>query len=304
MAGLLDIDKSKETWDLKWSNHMKLRLFTLSIITIALVLISSCSDYNDKPAEDFGYSDIGSITAVYDQSLAEIDSGGKVMILYLDGFSWKQFQTAAEYGDAAFMNEHFQQSPALSVTKPVTNAGMAAMITGTPPEINGISDRSKRIFKGTDIFEKVTGQGKSAMLIEGNSQVLNTSIEPVLNIDRNGNGTDDEVAESALMALKKDPDLIMVHFHGIDDQGHEAGPYGETTMAKIREIDGYIGQLTESFKGLIVLTADHGMHETDSGGDHGENVEEDMVVPFLIWNQNKSQGEALLWRITVAKIPN
>ena len=265
---------------------MKHRLFTICIIATALILISGCSGYNDKPAEDFGYSDIGSITAVYDLSLAEIDSGGKVLILYLDGFSWKQFQTAAESGDAAFMKEHFQQMPALSVTKPVTNAGMAAMITGTPPEINGISDRSKRIFKGTDIFEKVIGQGKSAMLIEGNIQVLNTSIEPVLNIDHNGNGTDDEVAENALIAMKKDPDLIMVHFHGIDDQGHETGPYSEPTMAKIREIDGYVGQLTESFKGLIVLTADHGMHETNNGGDHGENVEEDMVVPFLIWNQN------------------
>ncbi len=252
----------------------------ISMLLAAMALMPACATLPDTE-QDFGYEDIGHIMDVYNRSVNELEAGDRVMILFLDGFSWQEYQKAMDEDTAPYIEAHFTGGPALSVMKPVTNSGMAAMITGTPPEVNGIADRSKREYRVPDIFDKAAELGKKAALIEGDIQILKTSLAPVLNVDRDDDGTDDEVVESALNALAEAPDLIMVHFHGIDDQGHAHGPYSKEVTDKINEIDGYIKLLAAEFNGTILLVADHGMHEDGSGGDHGENLEEDMVVPFL-----------------------
>ena len=264
---------------------MAYRLLAALILLITILVCVSCGNKESVNTENFGFKDIGSITDVYYQSLEALKSKSKVMILYLDGFSWMEYEKAIESGNIPFMENNFKTKPALSVIKPVTNSGMAAMITGTTPEVNGISDRSKRDYSIPDIFQKEKELGGTAILIEGNISILNTSIEPALNIDYDGNGTDNEVFASGKQALETSPDLIMIHFHGIDDLGHKTGPYSAETTKKISEIDGYVKELSELFEGTIILTSDHGMHESGNKGDHGENIKEDMVVPYLIMNK-------------------
>lgn len=109
--------------------------------------------------------------------------------------------------------------------------------------------------------------GKNSAYIKDNLKILNTSIEPVLNVDRNGDkSTDSEVFESAQKAKLSGYDYVFVHFHGMDEKGHDYGDINDEVMCKIKEIDGYIQRLTEGFHGRVIVAIDHGMLKTKDGG--------------------------------------
>ncbi|MFW5992018.1 MAG: alkaline phosphatase family protein [Halanaerobiaceae bacterium] len=160
---------------------------------------------------------------------------------------------------------------------------MTAALTGSGPDKNGVSSRENKDLLVPDIFEKAEELGVESKYVEGNIKILNTAIEPVLNPDFNKNGTtDDEIFSTALEAVSGDSGFIFVHFHGIDDSGHDHGPLADKTLEVISKTDGYIRKLTADWTGKVIITADHGMHEADKGGDHGLVLYQDMFVPYII----------------------
>ena len=225
---------------------------------------------------------VKSIMDAYHDALHIINTNKKVMVIYIDGFSFRQYEHAIKNNHLPFMGKLETPEKALAVYKPVTNSGMAAMLTGQPPHMNGISDRNNRNPLVDTIFDHLSGLGKSSMLIEGNASILNLNTETVLNPDVNNNGyTDDEVYNSAKQNMS-DIDYLMVHFHGLDDWGHSYGDLTLETMSKLVEIDSYVDALVALWDGIVIITSDHGMHSSDLGGDHGVFRYEDMIVPYFI----------------------
>ncbi|WDV45630.1 alkaline phosphatase family protein [Clostridiaceae bacterium M8S5] len=219
---------------------------------------------------------------VYYDALHYIENGEKVMFIFLDGFSYKQYKYCKENGVIPFIEKQRVQI-ASSIYKPVTNAGFAAMITGKSPQVNGVYSRKQKDLKVPSIFGKLIEMNKKAVLIEGNIKILNTEIEPMLNLDKNNNNTtDDEIFITAKSMIKEDNDFVLVHFHGIDDKGHSFGDLADETIEDIRLHDEYVKQLVENFDGKVIITADHGMHSTESGGTHGDFRYEDLIVPYMI----------------------
>lgn len=222
-----------------------------------------------------------SITDAYYDAKNYLDNDEKIMVVLLDGFSYNQYKLSNKNGYIPFLNQYFKHI-ALSVYTPVTNAGYAAIITGQTPDVNGVHDRSFRQMDVESIFGYAVRKHKKSILLEGNIKILDTEIEPELHLDMNKDSdTDDEMYESALNAAKEDYDLIFIHFHGIDDRGHSYGAEAEETLDYINKIDGYIEKISEVWGKSIILTADHGMHNIESGGSHGECRVEDMIVPYF-----------------------
>ena len=121
------------------------------------------------------------------------------------------------------------------------------------------------------------------VLIEGHIKILNTEVEPILNIDLNQDGyNEDEIFQSAIDRLNDGYDLMMVHFHSIDDAGHDYGELDQGTMDAISKVDGYIEQLVQGWDGKVIILSDHGMHSTPEGGSHGVFRYEDLVVPYIL----------------------
>lgn len=223
-----------------------------------------------------------SIMDLYHDSLAYIQNGQKVMAILVDGFSYIQFEKALEQGYISF-SDPGSVKKALSVYKPVTNSGLAAMLTGVPPYKNGVYSRDERELKAPDIFEVIAELGKSSVMIEGNIGILDTSIEPVLNTDSDDDGdTDDEIFETALGLSRDGHDMVFIHFHGLDDRGHDFGDLDPKTLKYVKTIDSYIKELAKHWDGKIIITADHGMHGYGSSGDHGEFRFEDLIVPYIV----------------------
>ncbi|MBP1925820.1 hypothetical protein J2Z76_001681 [Sedimentibacter acidaminivorans] len=223
-----------------------------------------------------------SITYVYYHIKNYIDNDKKLMVVLLDGFGYNEYKLAKEKDYIPFLSQYYKHT-ALSVYTPVTNAGYAAMITGQTPNINGVHDRSVREMNVNSIFAYALEKGEKAILLESDIKILNTEIEPILHLDLNKDSdTDDEMFNSCLDAVSGDNDLIFIHFHGIDDRGHAYGTQSEKTLSYINKVDGYIQKLSEVWGKSIILTADHGMHDTEDGGSHGECRSEDMIVPYFI----------------------
>lgn len=224
----------------------------------------------------------GSITDSY-YHMSHYLQEGDVLFILLDGFGYHQYKYAIENGYLPFLGKQPEAIKALSVYKPVTNAGLAAMITGKYPIENGVYSRKQRELQVDSIFKLAGDLGIKAIYIEGDIAILKTEVEPVLNLDNNGDGfTDDEVFETTLKAIKEGHNLVFTHFHGIDDSGHTYGDLSLETMEFIKRVDGYVKELVSNWNGKVIITADHGMHSTEDGGDHGEFRYEDMVVPYLI----------------------
>lgn len=242
-------------------------------------------EYIDKDSNIVGvylYNKLFSITKAYDDAKEYLKSNKKVMAILLDGFGYSQYKTAEKNAIIPFLSQYFKYE-VLGVYTPVTNAGYAAIITGKTPDINGVHDRSNRQLNVPSIFDYCIKNNKKSILLEGDIKILNTEIEPVLHVDSNKNGdTDDEMYEKALEAAKGNYDLIFIHFHGIDDRGHSHGPDSEITMEYIKKIDTYLKSLSDIWEGPMIITADHGMHEIETGGGHGICRYEDMIVPYFM----------------------
>lgn len=231
-----------------------------------------------------------SVTDVYEDTVHYLDRNENVMILYLDGLSYDQYLYLKDKAIDTLLETMPSVNEATTVYKPVTNAGFSAMLTGKSPEINGVLDRSFRQMNVESIFDYALKSDKSAILVEGDISILDTAVKPILNVDQNGDGfKDDEIYESALKEIKNSPNLLLVHFHSIDEMGHDYGPLSEKTIEQIKVVDGYSKDLISKWKGKVIIVSDHGMHETADGGDHGEMRSEDMRIPYAIIDGGKDE---------------
>jgi len=103
--------------------------------------------------------------------------------------------------------------------------------------------------------------------------------------DRDGNGYyDDNVMKNSLDVIQSEmPDLMYIHFQEIDDMGHEFGPDSDEYESAIIRVDSFLSEIYNALpeKTLLVIFADHGMHTTADGGNHGTLIASDLIIPII-----------------------
>ena len=213
-----------------------------------------------------------------------------VLLLFLDGFGYIRYEEAS--GDGLIPNLAKLGEPlvGLTVYPPSTSVATAALLTGAPPQVNGVDRRGIRKTEAETLFDVTAAAGLRVEAVEGEALAFNLrNAEMRLSGDRDGNGsTDDNVLANALSVLEEGmPDLLFVHFHGIDDAGHTYGPDTPEEAATIHEVDTAVGRLLEALpaKTLIIIFADHGMHQVEEEGrlgNHGHLIERDMFIPIIM----------------------
>jgi hypothetical protein len=214
----------------------------------------------------------------------------RVLLLFLDGLGYVRYQEALASGDVLHLASLGEPMLALSVYPPSTRVATAALLTGAPPDANGVTSTSLRSTEAETLFDVAAEAGLEVVAVEGYSLAFNLrNAEVELSGDRDGNGsTDDNVLANALAILEGGmPPLLYVHFHGIDDAGHTYGPQAPEEMATIRKVDEAVGRLLERVppETLVIAFADHGMHAVQQEGrlgDHGHLIERDMLIPIWI----------------------
>jgi len=236
-----------------------------------------------------------SITQVYHDALHFMLNGERVLVILLDGWGFEMFR---HFEDKQPFLSGLSPQPALSVYPPLTPVALASIVTGVQPDIHGIHSRSdRRMNEGVvDIFAAAYNLGHTVAYVQGFSNIIETSLMPVLSPDTDGlYGTDNEVFENAKRNI--DVDFLFVHFHGIDDEAHTYGPYADEVGARMALIDEYVRYLVENWgDGKIIITADHGLRrvydDPNRLANHYGISREEMIVPYVIISSNSYNENA------------
>jgi hypothetical protein len=214
----------------------------------------------------------------------------RVMLVFLDGFGYVRYAEALADGLIPNLSALGEPLIALTTYPPITSVSTASLLTGAPPEIHGVDQRGIRKTETETLFDVATSAGLTVVAVEGESlSFALRSADLQLSGDLDGNeSTDDNVLANALSVLREGtPDVFFVHFHGIDDAGHTYGPGAPEECAAIAEEDAALGRIWELLPSgtLLVVFADHGMHDVDEEGrlgNHGNLVERDMIIPIFL----------------------
>ena len=219
-----------------------------------------------------------------------VPAANHVLLLFLDGFGYLRHGEAL--AEDLIPNLAALEDPLLGLTvyPPCTSVASAALLTGASAQASGVDRRGIRKTEIETLFDVASAGGLQVAAVEGNALAFNLrSAQMQLSGDRDGNGsTDDNVLANSLAVLEKGmPELLFVHFHGIDDAGHTYGPGAPQEDAAIREVDAAVGKILEALPGntLVIIFADHGMHavqEEARQGNHGHLIARDMYIPVLI----------------------
>jgi hypothetical protein len=225
-------------------------------------------------------------------SIEDTSNIENVVIFLLDGFGWQFWNNLSKNKYIQLEEEPFLAKPVVTVYPPITNVATATILTGFWPSQNGVFYRQDHVLQKPSIFEIAENNNLRTEFVEGNVGFLgiHADYEHWL-LDDDGDGlTDDEIFEEANKSFSEDrSDFIFIHFHGIDDIGHEYGPNSVEWLEKTQEIFNYTNQLISQIpeNSLIIITADHGMHNNPSKeefriGLHGDCIAEDMLIPFIL----------------------
>lgn len=92
---------------------------------------------------------------------------------------------------------------------------------------------------------------------------------------------DDWMADEAVRYLgQTTPDFMFVYFGTVDYAGHDHGWLAPGYLAQLERVDAAFGRVVAALPAgaHCVIQADHGGHDRS----HGENVPEDMTVPWIV----------------------
>ncbi|MCL2201181.1 MAG: alkaline phosphatase family protein [Oscillospiraceae bacterium] len=231
-----------------------------------------------------------SISQLHHDVREALSGGERVLALFLDGWGLEKFYY---HMDSAPFLASLDNIPALVAYPPITNVGLATVLSGVLPNVHGIHARADRMMREgvQDIFGWARDNGHSVAYIQGHTGIIHTSVTPLMSPDVDGKyGTDNEIFENAKRNL--DVDFMFIHFQGIDDEGHTYGPYSPEVAARMALIDGYIEYLVENFgPAAVIITADHGMRDIEGNpfrlGDHLDISHEEMIVPYILFRSGR-----------------
>ncbi len=208
-----------------------------------------------------------------------------VMIL-LDGTQYQKLHELADMERLSFFTEKTSFQPGLTIYPPITTSASAALLTSLPPQENGVYGYGYRSTENTTLFDLAAQEGKTVIAVEGNSLPFNLrNAETILSGDRDENGfSDDNVFTNSIDVIQsRMPDLLYIHFHEIDDMGHTYGPESDEYASAIQRVNQYLEDIYDALpeNTLIVIFADHGMHSTKDGGNHGTLTASDLIIPII-----------------------
>lgn len=226
-----------------------------------------------------------SITDVYHDAKAALEDDVPILVILVDGFGRHAYQYASSQGYTPFLDTLPEPVTSMSAYPSITPVNVSASLSGELPHVNGVHDRRTRRLEVPTIFALSNEMDKNMTPIFGPLGTIELEIEPIFTVDRNqDDSTDDEKTEHALSIIDQDHDLLFVHYKDVDATGHDYGDLHENTLEAIRGNDEYIRQLVSKWQGRVLIYADHGMYETETGGTHGALVHKSMFTPYWLFD--------------------
>jgi predicted AlkP superfamily pyrophosphatase or phosphodiesterase len=178
---------------------------------------------------------------------------------------------------------------AQTVYPSVTLVAHASMLTGTCPSKHGVNwndyQPSRGYALGTDLFDLAHAAGLQTIMHVGKEKLRQITEPSSLDTFTYVNDRDLIVAQRLLDDFPQNFGVLFVHFPLVDGMGHEHGWMSWQQLSVASRADEALGNLlaeldARGLRGdtLIIVTADHGGHDTT----HGTRRPEDMTIPWVI----------------------
>lgn len=218
----------------------------------------------------------------------------RVLIVTFDGLRPDAIEAADMTNVKALMQNGAYSLTAQTVTPSSTLPAHASMVTGTCPAKH-VARWDEYVPQngyalGTDIFDLTHAAGLRTVLVVGKEK-LRQITEPGSTdffgfIDETDRTKDITTLENmAIGQIREGFGLMLMHFPDGDLAGHEYGWMSKQQLRAYHSDDESFGLLLQVMKDsgfydgtLIIITSDHGGHETH----HGSKMIEDMTIPWII----------------------
>jgi len=170
----------------------------------------------------------------------------------------------------------------------LSNPAAAVIPTGTWQEIHGVTTNwYEGEIRVDSLFHAARRSGLTTTVVAGKgwTALYGSSIGSMHEFDDSDADYDRLVYEKTMDILggaEPVPDLMVVHFGGVDHDSHAYGGTSPEAMETARVIDGYIADILEAYgleERTVILTSDHG--HIDTGG-HGGWEPEVLNVPLVL----------------------
>ncbi len=188
----------------------------------------------------------------------------------------------------------------------LSDPAAAVIPSGTVQEIHGVTTNWYEGLLAVDhLFHSARRSGRSTAVVAGKGWIdlYGEAIDDMHCFDDSADDYDSQVFAQAMAILTGEaplPDLMIVHFGGVDHYGHSHGGASQDYRNVAQRIDGYIAEMLAAYdldKRTVILTSDHG--HIDTGG-HGGWEPEVLNVPLVLAGKAVkvgAQGAANQWDI-------
>jgi predicted AlkP superfamily pyrophosphatase or phosphodiesterase len=173
-----------------------------------------------------------------------------------------------------------------TVTPSETLPGHASMLSGEDPKDHKITwdwnDYKPELGFITvpTVFSVARAAGLRTVMVVGKKKLQHLAPPGTVDTFVLTERGDADVANEAIVQAGVGFDLLFVHFPDVDYAGHAEGWMSPAYMAKVAAVDEAVGRLLAALppQTTVILTADHG----GKGTSHGENIPENMTVPWIV----------------------
>jgi hypothetical protein len=165
-----------------------------------------------------------------------------------------------------------------------SQTAQATLITGAPPETNGVPPIDRPVedlslIEADTIFARAhEAQLKTALVgtAEWQRLIPRNHLDETFFVNTSGPEADQAILDIALTILKNgDIDLVFIHFTQLNYAAkHQGGPFGSTYGTAASRIDAYLEQISrvvDPRSGVLIIMSDHG--HIASGGHGGGEIE-------------------------------
>ena len=212
----------------------------------------------------------------------------RVLILSIDGLRPDLISLAPMPNLMNFMQTGAYSLTAQTVRPSVTLVSHASMLTGYCPADHGVNWNDyipeNGYALGTDLFDIVHAAGLETWMFVGKRKLEQVTEPSSLTGFTFVNDRDLVVAERLISEFPENFSVLFVHFAMPDAMGHQYGWLSPEQLSVSFRADEAFANLLAALDArnlrsetLIIVTADHGGHETS----HGSSLPEDMTIPWI-----------------------
>jgi arylsulfatase A-like enzyme len=213
----------------------------------------------------------------------------RALILSIDGFRPDTIELTPMRNLQALMQAGAYSLVAQTIFPSATLPAHSSMLTGLCPDKHGVDwndylpDRGYA--NGVDVFDLAHAAGLRTVMVVGKEKLRQVTEPGSTDVFEFINDRDVVIAARVAELIPQGFGLMFVHFPTPDWMGHEYGWLSPEQFSVLFRADEALQTILDALEAagmredtLIIVTADHGGHDTT----HGSSRPEDMTIPWIV----------------------